>query len=111
MSQVVRGKLDEDAVAGEYADEIHADFSGNVGQDAVTVGELDAEHCVRQRLNDRPLDLNRLFLGRCGRGGARFVLAATVGSSTTTPVPSCHLRCHLLSRTVFLNVFVLVGVA
>jgi hypothetical protein len=35
MGQVIRGEFDEDAVAGEYADEIHTDLTGNMGSTIV----------------------------------------------------------------------------
>ena len=39
-----------------------------MGQHLVAVLELDAEHGVRQRLDDRPLEDDRVFLGlgQCG---------------------------------------------
>ena len=47
---------------------MHAHLSGNVGQYLVAVLELDAEHGVRQRLDDRSLENDRVFLGlgQCG---------------------------------------------
>lgn len=45
--QVVRSQFDRNFVAGENADEVHADFAGNVRQNLVTVLKLDLEHRVR----------------------------------------------------------------
>src|SRR4029450_8125170 len=56
--QVVRGELDDDAVAGEDADVVHAHLPGDVGQDLVPVCQLHPEHRVREGLDDGALDLD-----------------------------------------------------
>ena len=38
VGEIVGGKLDEDAVAGQDTDEMHADFSADVSEDAVSGG-------------------------------------------------------------------------
>src|SRR3970040_2077678 len=65
--QVVRGELDPDSVARQDPDEVHPELAGDVGQHAVAVLKFDGEHSVRERLEDRPLDFDRVFLGhgRC----------------------------------------------
>ena len=47
---------------------MHAHLPGDVGQHLVAVLELDPEHGVRQRLDDRSLENDRVFLGlgQCG---------------------------------------------
>jgi hypothetical protein len=50
----------------ENPDEILAHFAGNVRQDLVLVLQLDAEHGVRQRLDDRGHDFDGVFLGIAG---------------------------------------------
>jgi len=42
---------------------VHAHLSGDVGEDLVPVLELDPEHGVRERLDDRPLEDDGIFLG------------------------------------------------
>src|SRR6187551_792116 len=49
--QVVRRKLDDDPVLGKDADVVLPHLAGDVSQHLVTIGELDAEHSVRQRLD------------------------------------------------------------
>src|SRR3954467_12391008 len=67
-AEVVRGQLHLDAIPRQDADVVHAHLSGDVGQYLVAVLELDPEHGVRQRLDDRPLEDDRVFLGlgQCG---------------------------------------------
>src|SRR5207248_7667718 len=62
--QVVRGELHDHSVLGEDADVVLAHLAADVRQDLVTIGELDAEHGVRQRLDNAPLDLDGAFLLR-----------------------------------------------
>src|SRR5438093_11217803 len=50
--QVVRRKLDADAVAGRDADEIATHAAGSVGDELVAVLELNLEHRVRESLRD-----------------------------------------------------------
>src|SRR4051794_4947865 len=62
--QVVRRQLDHDSVLRKDADVVLPHLAADVRQDLVTVGELDAEHGVRQRLDNAPLDLDGAFLLR-----------------------------------------------
>ena len=64
LGEVVGGELDLHAVAGQDADEVLAHLAGDVRQHLVLVLQLDAEHRVRQRLDHRCLDLDRLFFLR-----------------------------------------------
>src|SRR5580658_4135836 len=50
-AQVVRGDLDLDAIAGKYADAVHAHLARTVREHLVAVFELDPEHGVRERLH------------------------------------------------------------
>src|SRR4051795_7040838 len=62
--KVVGGELDDDPVLREDADVVLPHLAADVRQHAVPVGELDAEHGVRQRLDYAPLDLDGAFLLR-----------------------------------------------
>src|SRR3954451_8176279 len=62
--QVVRRQLDHDSVLRKDADVVLPHLAADVRQNAVTVGELDAEHGVRQWLDNAPLDLDGAFLLR-----------------------------------------------
>src|ERR1051325_1783507 len=62
--QVVRRELHDHSVLGKDADVVLPHLAADVRQYAVPVGELDAEHGVRQRLDDAPLDLDGAFLLR-----------------------------------------------
>src|SRR5438067_4720857 len=61
--QVIRRKLDQDAVARQHLDEVEPDLAGDVGEHLVPVRQLHFEHRVGQRLLDDALYLNRVFLG------------------------------------------------
>src|SRR4029453_14990433 len=60
-AQVVRGQLDQDAVARQDPDEVLPHLAGNVGENAVLVVQLDAEHRVREGFEHLGLDLDRFF--------------------------------------------------
>jgi hypothetical protein len=57
--QVVRRKLDVDAVAGENSDAMAAQAPGDVREDDVAVIELDGERRARKDLLDAADDLER----------------------------------------------------
>ena len=59
--QVVGREFHLNPVAGKDADVVHAHLSGDMGQHLVAIFEFDAEHCVRQRLDHRPLKDDRIF--------------------------------------------------
>src|SRR3954463_7094159 len=64
--QVVGRELDADPVAWQDADEVHAQLAADVGEHPVAVLQLDREHGVRKRLDDRSFDFDRIALGhRC----------------------------------------------
>src|SRR5579859_2472653 len=60
--EVVRRELDPDAVAGQDSDEVHPELAADVSEDTVPVLQLDGEHRVRERFDDRPLNLDRVSL-------------------------------------------------
>ena len=62
-SQVVWRQLNLDAIAGENTDVMHPHLAGDMGQHFVAVFEFDAEHGVRQRLDDRSFKNDRVFFG------------------------------------------------
>src|SRR5947207_15756935 len=59
--QIVRRKLHCDLVSRQNPDEILAHLAGNVRQNLVLVFQLNAEHRVRQRLDDRRHHFNGLL--------------------------------------------------
>src|SRR6478672_12005754 len=61
--QVVGRKLDPDAVPRQDPDEVHPKLAADVGQDAVAILQLDGEHRVGQRLDDRPFHFDRITFG------------------------------------------------
>jgi hypothetical protein len=60
--EVIRRQLDTDAIAGEDADEVHPQLAADVCQHLMLILELDPKHRVRQRLDDRPFDLDCISL-------------------------------------------------
>src|SRR5581483_2393315 len=66
--QVVGRELDLDPVAGEDADVVHAHLPGDVCEHLVPVVELDPEHRVGKRLENRPFEDDRVFFGLGQRG-------------------------------------------
>jgi hypothetical protein len=60
--EIVRAKLNRDAVAGENADEVFAHASGDVSKCLVLVFKLDLEHGIGQGLYDRRHYFNCIFL-------------------------------------------------
>src|SRR4051794_25321472 len=62
--EVVGRELHDDPVLGEDADVVLAHLAADVGEDLVSVAQLDAEHRVRQSLEDGPLHLDDAFLLR-----------------------------------------------
>src|SRR5205823_835627 len=61
--QVVRRKLDRHFVSRENTNKILSHFAGNVRQNLVLVLQLNSEHGVRQRLDDRGHDFNGVLFG------------------------------------------------
>jgi len=52
-------------VAGKNADVVHAHLSGDVRQNFVAVLELDPEHRVRERFENRAFQENGVVFGFC----------------------------------------------
>src|SRR3954454_5241128 len=73
-AEVVGRQLNLDAVSRQDAGVVHAHLPGDVGQYLVAVLQLDPEHGVRERLDDRPLEDDRVFLG-LGQWGPPKILA------------------------------------
>src|SRR3954452_17077282 len=82
--EVVRGELHLDAIPRQDADVVHAHLPGDVSQHLVAVLELDPEHGVRERLDDRSLENDRVFLGLRQWGPPKIL--ASAGLSTP---PAC----------------------
>src|SRR3954452_21744742 len=62
--EVVPRELHHHAVLGEDPDVVLAHLAADVGQDLVTVAQLDPEHGVRESLDDGALDLDHTFFFR-----------------------------------------------
>src|SRR5207248_3814590 len=98
--EVVRRELHEHPVPGQDPDVVHPHLAGDVGEDLVTVVELDAEHRVRERLDHRSLDLDRILLGhtppgsrypehaKMPRGGSSEPSEYTAASRDRHPAPA-----------------------
>ena len=61
--EVIRRQLDTDTVPGQDADEVHPQLSADVCQDAVLVLQLNGEHRIWERFDDRSLNFDRVLLG------------------------------------------------
>lgn len=62
LSQIVWRELDLHSITRKDSDEIRPKFPADISADPVAVFKLYDERCVRQRLNDGPLDLDRILL-------------------------------------------------
>src|SRR4051812_20283094 len=99
--EVVRAQLDDDPVLGEDADVVLSHLAADVRQDLVSVRELDPEHGVRERLDDRSLDLDCAILLRHvlrvspahqSTWGRSCSLSASILVSISGPAPSDATR-------------------
>jgi hypothetical protein len=63
-SQVVRRELHDHAVLRKDADVVLPHLAADVGEDLVTIAQLDPEHRVRESLENGALDLDDAFLLR-----------------------------------------------
>ena len=61
--EVVGRQLNADPVPGQDPDEVHPELAADVRKDAMAVLQLDREHRVRERLDDRPFHFDRITLG------------------------------------------------
>src|SRR6266550_894918 len=61
--QVVLGQLDSDAVTGQDPDEVHPQLAADVGEHPVAILQLDCEHRVGQRFDDRTFHFDRISFG------------------------------------------------
>ena len=62
-AEVVGGQLHLHPIAGQDPDVVHPHLPGDVREHLVAVLELDPEHGVGQRFDDRSLDQDRVVLG------------------------------------------------
>ena len=62
LGQIVWREFDLHPITWKDSDEIRPKLSTDVGADPVAVFKLDHERCVRKRLYNGPLDLDRIFL-------------------------------------------------
>ena len=70
--EVVRGYLHDDAVARKNPDVVHTNLARDGAEDGLAVLELDVEHCVRQRLDNRALKLYCVLLAHAFLPSTRF---------------------------------------
>src|SRR5579859_1738861 len=90
--QVVGTQFHRYAVAGEDADEILPHAPRNVGQHFVATGlELHFEHCIRQRLEHRRHDFNRVFFGQSVSSASLLSVRTSAPSGVTAPC-ACQAR-------------------
>ena len=61
--QVVGRKLHPDAIARQDPDEVHPELAADVGEHPVAILQLDREHRVGERLDDRSFHFDRISLG------------------------------------------------
>src|SRR5437879_8316268 len=61
--QIVGRDLHLDTVSGQDADAVHSHLSRAVGEHFVPVLQLDSEHCVGKRLDNRPFEHDRVLFG------------------------------------------------
>src|SRR3972149_4202524 len=88
--QVVRRQLDADPVARKDPDEVHAELAADVGEYPMTVLELDGEHRIGQRLDDRTLDLDRILLGHRRRQAPCSIPAGSSPARWAAARPARH---------------------
>ena len=62
LGQIVWREFNFDPITWKDSDEIRPKLSADIGADPVAVFKLNHERCVRQRLHNGPLDLDRIFL-------------------------------------------------
>jgi hypothetical protein len=62
LGQIVGREFDLHPIARKDSDEIRPKLSTDIGADSVAIFELNHERCVRQRLDNGPLDFDRIFL-------------------------------------------------
>src|SRR3712207_204289 len=79
-SEVVRREFDDDPVLGQDADVVLPHLAADVSQNLVTIGELHAEHGVRQGLDHSAFDLDgSVFLWHV----LRYLTSGSWGRLTT----------------------------
>src|SRR5436190_3132123 len=61
--QVVGRQLDPDAIPWQDPDEIHPELPADVGKHPMAILQLDREHRVGERFDDRSFNLDRVTLG------------------------------------------------
>src|SRR5215831_1167696 len=71
--QIVRRKFNRDLISRQNPDKILAHLAGDMRQHLVLVLQLDAEHGVGQRFDDRGHDLNGVLFGVSGVAFVAFL--------------------------------------
>ena len=64
LSQIIRRHLNGYFVTGQNTNEIHSEFAGNVGQNDVSVADVDFEHSIRQCICYDALNLDYVVLSQ-----------------------------------------------
>ena len=64
MGQIIRRHLYGYFVTGQDPDEIHTELAGNVGQNDVSVANVNIEHSIRQCIGYDALNLDYVVLSQ-----------------------------------------------
>ena len=58
MGQIIRRHLYGYLVTGQDLDKVHTELAGNVGQNGVSIADINIEHCIRQCIGYDALNLD-----------------------------------------------------
>ena len=58
MGQIIRRHLNSYLVTGQDLDKVHTELAGNVGQNGVSIADINIEHCIRQCIGYDALNLD-----------------------------------------------------
>jgi hypothetical protein len=108
--EVIGRHLHRDFVTRQDSDEIHPEFSGNVGQNNMAVSYVYLEFCVGKRLNDNALNLDHIGFcqvlsllvwitipAKLGEGLAEFTVGQLLSASDLLGCPAVEacLKNHM----------------
>src|SRR6187200_3354900 len=82
--QVVWRKLDTDPVTRQDPDEVHPELAADVGEHPVAILQLDCEHRVGERFDDRSFHFDRISLGHRLRASLSHAECRSKGTDTRT---------------------------
>ena len=61
LGEIVRGNFHSDFIAGQDADVVHTQFTGNMRVDYVTVSKLDFESRIRHCIHNGTFNFNDII--------------------------------------------------